>query len=359
MQTRRRFHVPVVFGAALLAWVALPAVAAMAADVSGGLCAALRKGGSARLAVLCAFPAELAPLVAAAKVERVELEGRPFYVGELAGVRVVIGMTRIGMVNAALTAELLLANFDIAGFVFSGVAGSTRQIGEVAVATEWLEAPCCPPPTGPPSSTGMIFPANPFLLALAQKATRRVPLDRCTLVTFTPPVETVCFPCDPVVVVGGRGSSGDPFGGRASACQPNPPANLADVFGCDIAEPALPPKEPEPRAAPCAPLTAPPPVDPPIASDMETAAVARVATAHGVPFVGFRGVSDGAGDPRGDRGFPLQFFDYYRLAADNSAAAAVATVKRFRRLGGRGTGPLCRALARERWDKAVRMLRPR
>jgi hypothetical protein len=70
-------------------------------------------------------------------------------------------------------------------------------------------------------------------------------------------------------------------------------------------------------------------------------------------------VSDGAGDPRGDRGFPTQFFDYYRLAADNSAAAAVATVKRLRRLGGRGTGPLCRALARERWDKAVRMLRPR
>lgn len=344
----------VVLAAALVVCVALPA---MAADAPGGLCAALRKGGSARLAVLCAFPAELAPLVAAAKVERIELEGRPFYVGELAGVRVVIGMTRIGMVNAALTAELLLANFDIAGFVFSGVAGSWRQIGEVAVPTEWLEAPCCPPPPEP--STGMIFPANPFLLALAQKATRRVPLDRCTLATFVPPVETVCFPCDPVVVVGGRGSSGDPFGGQASACQANPPANLADVFGCDIAVPALPPKEPEPRAAACAPLTAPPPVDPPIAADMETAAVARVAAAHGVPFVGFRGVSDGAGDPRGDRGFPLQFFDYYRLAADNSAAATVATVKRFKRLAGGGNGPLCRALARERWDKAVRMLRPR
>jgi adenosylhomocysteine nucleosidase len=337
-----------VLGAALLAWVALPAVAAMAADAPGGLCAALRKGGTARLAVLAAFPAELAPLVAAAKVERVELEGRPFYEGELAGVRVVIGMTRIGMVNAALTAELLLANFDIAGFVFSGVAGSPRQIGEVAVATEWLER-----------STGMIFPTNPFLVALAQKATRRVPLDRCTLVTFTPPVETVCFPCDPVVVVGGRGVSGDPFGGRASECNPNPPPVIAEVSGCDIYDPGLPPEEPETRADPCPPLTGPPPADPPMSADMETAAVARVAAAHGVPFVGFRGVSDGAGDPRGDRGFPTQFFDYYRLAADNSAAATVATVKRFKRLAGGGNGPLCRALARERWDKAVRMLRPR
>ncbi|MFN8544711.1 MAG: hypothetical protein U0807_10995 [Candidatus Binatia bacterium] len=53
---------------------------------------------------------------------------------------------------------------------------------------------------------------------------------------------------------------------------------------------------------------------------METAAVAAVAAARGVPFLGVRGVSDGTGDPLGLPGFPAQFFAYYRLAADNAAA---------------------------------------
>lgn len=339
-----------VLGAALLAWAGLPARAAEAADARGGLCAALtaRKGSSARLAVVSAFPGELAPLVAQArKPKRVEVGGRPFYVGKLAGVRVVLGMTRIGMVNAAETAEILLANFDIAGFVFSGVAGgSQQQIGDVVVSAEWLER-----------STGMIFPANPFLLELAGRATCGLELERCVLVTFTPPVETVCFP-PPVVVVGGRGVSGDPFGGQASACNPNPPELIADVVGCDISQPADPPPTRRVRAtrgATCAPLP-----EPPTPEDMETAAVARVAAAHGVPFVALRGMSDGPGDPRGPRFWVPQFFDYYQLAADNAAAGTVAVLSQLRRLGGRGAqSSICRLLARERWEQAVRVLSSR
>jgi nucleoside phosphorylase len=66
----------------------------------------------------------------------------------------------------------------------------------------------------------------------------------------------------------------------------------------------------------------------PLASaDMESAAVAREAARHGLPFIAFRAVSDGPGDPLNLPGFPAQFFAYYRLAADNAAAAAAAFVE--------------------------------
>jgi hypothetical protein len=55
------------------------------------------------------------------------------------------------------------------------------------------------------------------------------------------------------------------------------------------------------------------------AVDMETAAMAEVATAHGLPFLGVRGVSDGPGDPQNLPGFPTQFFAYYRISANNAA----------------------------------------
>jgi nucleoside phosphorylase len=66
------------------------------------------------------------------------------------------------------------------------------------------------------------------------------------------------------------------------------------------------------------------PVD---AADEETAAVLKVARARGVPFLGFRGVSDGAGDPLGLPGFPVQFVVYRQLAADNAAAAVIGFLK--------------------------------
>jgi nucleoside phosphorylase len=62
---------------------------------------------------------------------------------------------------------------------------------------------------------------------------------------------------------------------------------------------------------------------------METAIVARAMAARGLPFIAFRAVSDGAGDPLDLPGFPAQFFAYYRLAARNAAAAAIAFVERL------------------------------
>ena len=106
------------------------------------------------------------------------------------------------------------------------------------------------------------------------------------------------MPHQPNVTVGGEGQSSDPFGGKPFKCLPG------GVFGCD----------PEALAVSAAE---------PIAVDEESAAVARVATAHRVPFVVVRGVSDGAGDPLGLPGFPSQFSAYYQLAADNAATVVM------------------------------------
>jgi len=55
------------------------------------------------------------------------------------------------------------------------------------------------------------------------------------------------------------------------------------------------------------------------AVDQETAAAQQVADAHGVPFLGIRGLSDGPGDPLNLPGYPITFFVYNRIAAHNAA----------------------------------------
>ncbi len=70
----------------------------------------------------------------------------------------------------------------------------------------------------------------------------------------------------------------------------------------------------------------PPPTGDPVVVDMETAAVARIAAANNIPFIAFRAVSDGGGDPifaSALIGFPVQFLIYQQLAADNAAVVVI------------------------------------
>ncbi|WAJ43208.1 hypothetical protein OK015_18540 [Mycobacterium sp. Aquia_216] len=61
-----------------------------------------------------------------------------------------------------------------------------------------------------------------------------------------------------------------------------------------------------------------------MATDSETAAAQAVADAHGIPFLGIRGISDGPGDPLRLPGFPFQFFVYHKVAAANAARVTAA-----------------------------------
>ncbi len=302
-------------------------VAALAAVVCG--CAGGDDDSSTPpfLAVLSAFPAELAPLLEQTTVDdTMEIEGHLFRVGQLGGVPVVLGLTGIGLVNAAATTHALLERFEVTGVVFSGVAGSSLRIGDVAVPEAW-------------ALDGTTYAAHREWLELADEiaAPGVVSLERCTVVPASG--QPVCLLHEPAVVVGGVGVSSDPFGGAPFPCQPNG----GDVFGCDVGSEGaenLRPREKqqslgnEGEAGDAGEgssqgTLAPVDIEAPIVEDMETAAAAREAAARGIPFIAFRAVSDGAGDPLGLPGFPGQFFAYYRLAAHNAAAAAVAFLERI------------------------------
>jgi nucleoside phosphorylase len=260
-------------------------------------------GGRAPVAVLSAFPAELA-----AVLERMEIDGtlavmgRTFRTGTLGGVRVIAGMTGIGLVNAATTTAALLDQYEVSGVVVSGVAGSPARIGDVTVPEAWQLVG---------EST---YATDPTWLAVASAiaSADEVDFESCT-VRPSAPDDPICLLHEPIIVVGGIGESSDPFGAMAVACTPNG----GDVFGCDVdttggASAAARGETAVPAAA----------------VDMESAAIAREAALRGLPFIAFRAVSDGEGDPLNLPGFPAQFFTYYRLAAHNAAAAAQAFVAR-------------------------------
>lgn len=276
------------------------------------------------VAVLGAMPSELTPLLERASIEETRvLAGRVFHTGTLGGAPVVLAMTGIGLVNATETTRLLLDTFEVGGVVFSGVAGSPHRIADVTVPESWSE------PGGPE------LPADAAWLEVARAvAAAGEELERCTPVPLDDPAAAlVCMPFAPAVFVGGRGQSSDPFGGSPVVCR----TGGGDVFGCD------PTLEPAPAAVAAAPATATANVAPEddVTVDMESAAAAREAAARGLPFIALRAVSDGAEDPLGLPGFPAQFFAYYRLAAENAAAATTSFLTRLVAADG-GAAASCR-----------------
>jgi nucleoside phosphorylase len=273
----------------------------------------------APVAVLSAFPAELAPLLERAEIdETIVAGGRTFRLGRIGPTRVVLALTGIGLVNATATTQTLLDGFEVSGVVFSGVAGSDLRIGDVAVPETWQLV------DGPPLAVDA-----GWLTVAGEVAAASIALETCTLARIGTREEPVCLAHAPEVVVGGAGRSDDDFGDMPFRCQP-----LGDdVFGCDVAPArALDGRGSEIPAAGAALAhrTAELAFDQATrAVDMETAAVAREVAARGLPFIAFRAVSDGEGDPLGLPGFPYQFFAYYRLAARNAAAATIAFLERL------------------------------
>ncbi len=291
------------------------------------------------LLVLSAEPEELAPLLA----RTVPRGGTPlavgshtFYTGTLGGHRVVLTLVGTGPVNARHTTRLALSHFrcagreSITGIVFSGVAGGD-YIGDVNAATRWTE-------------DGKHFiPISKAMERVARRVQRqhRYRLSRDNHVgdplcihldPETGPAVTVTH--TPTFKVGGDGLTTDPFGGRALPCFPGG----GDVFGCRPCESAnVTPTNPITFLQEISPFIGPAfftgyfssTASPPghyVSSDEETAEVAKAAYAAHVPFIGFRGVSDGGGDPLHLPGFPFQFFVYRQLSADNVAEVAATFI---------------------------------
>ena len=315
-----------------LAAVAAGVVAVPASGASGPRAAACRQ----RTLVLSAMPVEIRPLLAQEKVERVvSVDGRDFFVGRLRGHDVVLALTGIGPVNArqhtrqALTAFRCGSHSAIDAVVFSGVAGGD-YIGDVTVPARWTY-----------DAGKHFYGVDQGMLTAARRVARaHVSLERtapagdpaCGCVTDPDLVPTVTVTHTPRIEVGGSGQTTDPFSGRALACAPAG----GDVFGC---APCVVQEHVADDAGRFAPSVVPF-VDPSffsgyfsttasqskryVAEDEETAVIDAVATAAHLPFLGFRAVSDGGGDPLGLPGFPFQFFVYRQLSADNAARATLA-----------------------------------
>ncbi|MCY3671965.1 MAG: 5'-methylthioadenosine/S-adenosylhomocysteine nucleosidase, partial [Alphaproteobacteria bacterium] len=99
-------------------------------------------GGEAGLtAVVSAFPPEMAVLRAElGDAASQSVNGVEFVTGRLEGRRIVLFLSGISMVNAAMTVQLALDRFPIDRIVFSGIAGGVDpalDIGDVVVAGRW------------------------------------------------------------------------------------------------------------------------------------------------------------------------------------------------------------------------------
>jgi len=321
--------VTVAAGVALVAG-ALPAIGATGSNGAASACVN-------RTLVLSAMPIELGPLLAQEKVQKtVTVGGHDFFVGTLRGHNVVLALTGIGPVNATNRTKQALSTFkcghrtQISSVVFSGVAGGD-WIGNVTVPVKWT------------LDHGKTFiPVDEKMLATARKVARsNVKLEQtapagdplCGCAVSSDAVGTVTVTHKPQIEVGGAGDTTDPFSGRALACAPGG----GDVFGC---EPCV--LQSHPEQAPTFANSVVPFADPSfftgyfsstasngkyVAEDEETAAVATVAAKAHLPFIGFRAVSDGKGDPLHMPGFPVQFFYYRQISADNAALTTLAFLK--------------------------------
>jgi len=254
--------------------------------------AGLAQAEESRTAVISAFAPELAALKAAT-TERQEttIRGTVFVTGRLEGKPVVLFLSGVSMVNAAMTTQLAIDHFPIKRIVVSGVGGGADPeltVGDVVVAERWGEYQ--ETRFGRRTDNGFDFGGESVgFPALGMAMPRGVTLPRTTTtgVELSRCIATACLAQAPKVVVGGSGVSGPTFVDNADFRQYAQTAFQARVL------------------------------------DMETAAVAHVAHVNGTPYIAFRSLSDLAGgDPASN-----QFLVFIRLAAENSARTVRAFVR--------------------------------
>lgn len=269
-----------------------------------------------RIALFSAFEPEWKALLAIVDQPVSHKEkGVEFVTGRVEGHEVVLVLSGVSMVNAAMTAQMAIDRFDLRAILFSGIAGGvdpSLNIGDVVVSERWgqyletilaretrqgFQLPVWSKQEFP--NYGMIFsrgvravregqpkpdrqfwfPVDAKLFEIARAATSSVELKRC--------VASACLVHPPKVVVGGNGVSGTAFVDNAAFR-----TWAFETFKAQVL-------------------------------DMESAAVAHVATTNAVPFLAFRSLSDLAGGGAGEN--EMQTFE--QLASENSVAVLRAFLK--------------------------------
>lgn len=275
-----------------------------------------------RIAVMPAYSPEIEALLPSLEGGRTYvINGTTFHTGTMAGVDVVLFKTGVSVVNAAMNTQLVLDAFRVTDIVVSGVAGGldpALSIGDVTVPAKWglydevlymrqrpdgsYSLPRDEPldedsfPFGQPyefmAPRGVVVPAvgdgaperrfwfeaDERLLGLAAEAVETAVYERCS-------ENGQCLDRDPAVVIGGAGVTGSIYMDNADVRR-----YLFEEFGAQAVE-------------------------------METAAVAQVAHANGVPYIAFRSLSDLAG---GGDGPHNEMIDFEYIAAKNAASLVLA-----------------------------------
>lgn len=187
---------------------------------------------------------------------RVQRAGRIFWQGELHGQSVVLALSRIGKVAAATTATTLIEAFGAQRLVFTGVAGGIGpgvQVGDVVVADGFVQHDMDASPLFPRYQIplyGRERFASDGALAEALLVATRAGLSRLAL---------------PATVHHGLIASGDRFVSAAQEARQLHAALSAAGH-------------------------------PPLAVEMEGAAVAQVCHDYGIPYAAVRTISDRADD---------------------------------------------------------------
>ena len=226
------------------------------------------------IAILGAMREEVAPLLERIKdYKEVKHANNVFYLANFGGKKLVIAYSKIGKVNAALTASAMIEKFGASKLLFTGVAGALNpnlKIGDMLYATSLVQhdvdITAFGHPHGYVPETSIFIKSDDALNALASSIAAEKGIE----------------------LKGGIIATGDQF-----ICDNANKEWLKATFKADAAE-------------------------------MEGASVALVCESLGVPFVGLRAISDEAGGSA-----EFDFDKFLQDSANVSAQFMLAMIERL------------------------------
>ena len=247
------------------------------------------------LLVLYAFPEEGQAIAAKMTTDSAEhILGRTVQIGVLNGKKIVLAESGIGMTNAAMTTQALISRFQPRGLVFSGIAGavdSAVHIGDLCICANWIthDFVYCGPDSLEPMPIDLYDARTDSIVSVRSLAADSGCVAQAAKVDRSKLSLGKIGSREPHINIGGVGVSGNAFVDNSEKR-----LWLSKRFNA-------------------------------LVTDMESAAVAQVCFAHGVPFVIIRSASDLAGGSRGGTA-GAELDQFFQIAAANSSALVIALI---------------------------------